>query len=295
MLPRFKTSIAIAVSCGLGLLPSALRAQSPGEVIARATAALDAAAPRAQSDPAHPIFHLTAPGQWMNDPNGPIYYHGNYHLFYQLDPFHADGSGPKYWGHVRSHDLVKWEPLPIALAPSTELGEAGVWSGCCTINGQGEPMIFYTSVTSEPAQTHAEQWAAIGDQDLITWRKCPENPILTEALHGGKKIYEWRDPFIFHCQNRTFLVAGGNLNKTEGGQAVVNIYEAQNADLKQWIYRGVLFQIPDVAARTVECPNFFNIGDDWVLLFSPYGQVQYYVGSFDVKTCRFQPRSHGTF
>ncbi len=256
-------------------------------------AALQAAAPRAQSDPARPVFHITAPAQWMNDPNGPIYHKGYYHVFYQLHPF-SDGDGPKYWGHVRSRDLVKWEPLPIALWPSTETGEAGVWSGCCAINGSGEPMIFYTSVAAgQSAQTHAEQWAAIGDKDLITWRKFPGNPVLSESLHGEKKIYDWRDPFIFRHGNRTFLVTGGNLNRARGGEAVVNIYEAENAGLTQWKYRGVLFQIPDAEARTAECPNFFSIGDRWVLLVSPYGKVQYYVGDFDAGTCRFAARARG--
>jgi hypothetical protein len=114
------------------------------------------AAPRAQADPARPIFHVTALAQWINDPNGPIHYKGFYHLFYQLHPF-SDQSGPKYWGHVRSRDLAKWEPLPIALWPSSEAGEAEVWSGCCTINGQGEPMIFYTSIVSgKSARTISE-------------------------------------------------------------------------------------------------------------------------------------------
>src|SRR5881394_2731857 len=106
-------------------------AELTNEAISRATAAIQAAIPRAQSDPARPIFHVTAPAQWVNDPNGPIYYRGHYHLFYQLHPF-SDRSGPKYWGHARSRDLAKWEPLPIALAPSTEAGEAEIWSGCCT-------------------------------------------------------------------------------------------------------------------------------------------------------------------
>src|SRR5690349_15837848 len=84
------------------------RAENTNSAIARATAAVEAAVLRAQADPAHPIFHVTSPAQWMNDPNGPIFYKGYYHLFYQLHPF-SDGSGPKYWGHVRSRDLAKWE------------------------------------------------------------------------------------------------------------------------------------------------------------------------------------------
>ncbi len=229
----------------------------------------------------------------MNDPNGPIFYKGWYHLFYQLHPF-SDGDGPKYWGHVRSRDLVKWEPLPIALWPSSELDETGVWSGCCTINGRGEPMIFYTSVArGRPALTHAEQWAAIGDDDLINWRKSPANPVLSEALHAGTKIYDWRDPFIFKDRNRTFMVMGGNLNRAKGGEAVVNIYEAENPGLTQWKYRGVLFKLPDASARTAECPNFFKLGERWVLFVSPYGKVQYFIGDFDAAACRFEARTRG--
>jgi beta-fructofuranosidase len=275
------------------LLPLAARGELTNAAIARATAAIAAAAPRAQSDPARPIFHVTAPAQWINDPNGPIFYKGFYHLFYQLNPF-SDESGPKYWGHVRSRDLVKWEPLTVALWPSTEAGEAEVWSGCCTINGLMQPMIFYTSIApGKSAQDHAEQWAAIGDDDLIRWRKSPDNPVLTEALHGGTKIYDWRDPFVFHDKKKTFLVTGGNLNRAAGGHATVNIYEAENAGLTQWKYRGVLFEDTDPSARTAECPNFFELGDQWVLFMSPYGKVRYYVGDFDETTCRFRPRTRG--
>lgn len=275
------------------LPPLCSSGEPANEAIVRATAAVEAATPRAQADPARPIFHVAASAQWINDPNGPIYYKGFYHLFYQLHPF-SDQSGPKYWGHVRSRDLAKWEPLPIALWPSSEAGEAEVWSGCCTINGLGKPMIFYTSIApGKSAQTHAEQWAAIGDDDLIRWRKSPANPVLSEALHGGKKIYDWRDPFVFRDKNRTFMVTGGNLNQAKGGQAVVNIYEAENAGLTQWKYRGVLFNDPDSAAPTAECPNFFKLGDRWVLFVSPSGKVQYFVGDFDATTCRFQAHTRG--
>ena len=273
------------------LLPLDSRGERAGEALARATAAVEAAAPRAQADPARPIFHVTAPAQWINDPNGPIFHKGSYHLFYQLHPF-SDASGPKYWGHVRSRDLAKWEHLPIALAPSGDAGETEIWSGCCTINGLGLPMCFYTSIgPDKPAFDHADQWAAIGDDDLIRWHKSPANPVLSEALHGGRKIYDWRDPFIFHDKKKTFLVTGGHMAKDR--QAAVNIYEAENPELTRWKYRGVMFQHPDAGAPTVECPNFFKLGDEWVLFVSPYGKVQYFVGEFDAGTCRFRPRTRG--
>lgn len=281
--------LALAIS----LSPPTARTQTTNDLFARATAALQASTPRAQADPAHPIFHVASPAQWMNDPNGPIYYKGVYHLFYQLNPF-SDESGPKYWGHVSSRDLIKWEHLPIALCPSPELGESEIWSGCCTINGRGQPLIFYTSIApGRSAMDHAEQWAATSDDALIQWHKSLANPVLSEALHGERKVYDWRDPFVFHAAGKTFLVTGGNLNQAKGGQAVVNVYEARNPELTQWTYRGILFQHPDAEARTVECPNFFQLGNQWVLLMSPYGKVQYFMGDFNVATCRFQPRSRG--
>jgi beta-fructofuranosidase len=268
---------------------TASRGETADEALVRAAAAVQAAEPRAQADPARPIFHVMTPAQWMNDPNGPIFYKGYYNLFYQLHPF-SDQDGPKYWGHVRSRDLVKWEHLPIAIAPSGDKGEEAIWSGSCTINGLGQPMIFYTSIAKgKSAFDHAEQWAATSDGTMIHWQKSPANPVLSEALHGDTKIYDWRDPFVFHEGKRTFLVAGGHLEQK--GQAAVNIYEAQSAALTNWIYRGVLFHIPD--APTAECPNFFKLGDQWVLFVSPYGKVEYFIGDFDSNSCRFTARSRG--
>jgi beta-fructofuranosidase len=283
------TRIPYLALLAIVLWSSIARGQNTNQAVAQATAAMAAATPRAQSDPAHPAFHVTSPAQWMNDPNGPIFYKGYYHLFYQLTPF-SDESGIKYWGHVRSRDLVKWEPLPIALWPSTELGEESIWSGCCTVNGDGKPMAFYTSIgQGKSAFDQAVQWAATSDDNLITWQKSPANPVLPEAVNGATKIYDWRDPFVFHDGNKTFLVAGGHMAKT--GDAAVNLYEAQNAGLTKWVYRGVLFHVPD--APTAECPNFFKLGDQWVLFVSPYGKVQYFVGAFDEATYRFHPHSHG--
>jgi sucrose-6-phosphate hydrolase SacC (GH32 family) len=263
------------------------------DAIAKAIASVDKARPRAEADPSKPIFHITAPANWINDPNGPIFHGGFYHMFYQHNPY-GDNWGHMHWGHVRSRDLVKWEHLPIALWPSLETGEEHVFSGCTAINGRGQPLIFYTSIKKGKSATDfAEQWAAAGRQDLLKWQKHSANPVLTESLHGETKIYDWRDPFVFQHQDRTFMVLGGNLNRGKGGQAIVALYEAQSKDLTAWKYHGILFTHPDEKVPNIECPNFFPLDGKFVLVVSPHGKVQYFVGDFDLATYKFKPEKRG--
>src|SRR5215207_181910 len=76
-------------------------------------------------EPYRPQYHYSPPCRWMNDPNGMVYYEGEYHLFYQFNPVDSV-PGPMHWGHAVSSDLVHWETLPIALYPD-EIGP--IWSG----------------------------------------------------------------------------------------------------------------------------------------------------------------------
>ncbi|MEO8426233.1 MAG: glycoside hydrolase family 32 protein [Verrucomicrobiota bacterium] len=264
------------------------------DAITRAMASDAEAAPRAEADPSRPIYHFRPPANWMNDPNGPIYHKGYYHMFYQHNPY-GDQWGNMHWGHARSRDLVRWEHLPIALWPSKEAGEEHVFSGCALINPQRQPMIFYTSIAQgKSASEYAEQWVATGDSSLIHWQKNPANPVLSEALHGSLKIYDWRDPFFFQHQENSYLVLGGHVNQGKDARGVVNLYQATNRELTQWKYVGVLFSHPDSQVKNIECPNFFKLGKRWVLVISPHGPVQYFVGDFDVATHQFKSVQRGT-
>lgn len=270
------------------LLQSAMAGERE-ELLAKAQKSLEAQAAKVKDDPARPVYHVLPPAYWMNDPNGPIWHNGYYHLFYQHNPY-GDGWGNMHWGHVRSKDLVHWEHQPIALWPSKSQGEEHVFSGSATVNGKGELMLFYTSIGNRAP----EQWAAMPeDKDLVRWKKHAKNPLLTEKLHGETKVHEWRDPFIFRHGNGVYLVFGGNLNASQGGQAVVLVYRAENEELTEWKYLGVLFQHPDKEVKNIECPLFFPLAGKWVLIVSPHGPVQYFVGDLDGETMTFKPSQRG--
>ena len=89
------------------------------------------------------------------------------------------------------------------------------------------------------------------------------------------------------------MVLGGNLNHGKGGQAIVNLYEAANEDLTAWKYHGVIFTHPDPKVPNIECPNFFPLDGKFVLIISPHGKVQYFVGDFDLSAYKFKADKQG--
>ncbi|HOK66537.1 MAG TPA: glycoside hydrolase family 32 protein [Anaerohalosphaeraceae bacterium] len=260
----------------------------PNPAVIRAMESMLARVPEAAADPTRPAYHFSAPAQWMNDINGVLHYKGFYHIFYQFNPY-SDQWGTMHWGHARSRDLVHWEHLPIALWPSREKGEEHVFSGCLTLNAANQPIIFYTSI----GHPLPEQWAALGSEDLLVWEKYAGNPILKMDNHGGLSIEEWRDPFVFRAHGKTYLVLGGRLPAGEGSPAAAFLYEARQDDLLTWAYRGILFRHPDPKLHSIECPNFFPLDGRFVLLISPYGPVEYFVGDFDAKQGTFRAHRRG--
>jgi beta-fructofuranosidase len=246
--------------------------------IQKATLALKTAIPEAENDPYRPRYHFTAPANWMNDPNGTIYHNGEYHLFYQLNPY-SDRWGHIHWGHARSTDLVCWEHLPIALAPQQELNERHCFSGSCVIH-KGTPIIIYTKISDLSIALKgvwgAEQWIATGDPHLIHWTKHPDNPILSQEIHKRHKVINWRDPYVWEQDGSWYMVIAGNYL----GEWFGSVFIYKSPDLLDWSFAGRLYRGNNKLGRIWECPNYFPLGDRHVLVVSPLNQVIYSVGDF---------------
>ena len=259
------------------------------ERLGPAMASMQAAIPLAAADPERPIYHFRPPANWTNDPNGTIYYKGWHHLFYQLNPT-APRAGNQHWGHARSRDLVNWEHLPIAIAPSSERGERAIFSGGAITGRDGRVRLFYTSI----GHSMPQQWMAVPrDDDLIAWDKPSFNPVLTLDVHGATEVSQWRDPFLFRESGRTYMVLGGNVNNSRGGGGVTLLYRATNSQLTRWDYVGVLHRYHDRQIWNIECPNFFKLGDKWILIVSPQQPCEYFIGEVDLSKPRFVPGVHG--
>jgi beta-fructofuranosidase len=252
--------------------------------------AVRAAIPLAEADPERPVYHFHPPANWNNDPNGTIFHNGWHHLFYQHNPF-GSNWGHMHWGHARSRDMVDWHHLPIALWPSLEKGEEHVFSGGAIKGDDGRVRLLYTSI----GRRDPEQWLAVpADDELIAWEKHPRNPVATLKLHGSKRVFEWRDPFLFRERGQVYMVCGGNANDMRrGGAAQVQLYRAARPDLSEWKHLGAVFEHRDQRCSNIECPNLFRLGTKWVLIISPHRPCEYFIGDLDLACVRFVPETRG--
>lgn len=218
-----------------------------------------------KNDPHRPQYHFLPPANWMNDPNGLIQWRGQYHLFYQYNP-DSPWHHKIHWGHAVSRDLVHWEHLPVALAPTPHGPDAdGCWSGCA-INGNGVPTIFYSGVFPQSVCM-----ATSIDDQLIEWQKYEQNPVIARVPDGidAGDPWEFRDPYVWREEDTWYMLMGTRI-VNEGG--AILLYRSQN--LTEWEYLHVLIKgdrnrfTPFWTGTIWECPNLVKIGDRHVLIVS---------------------------
>ena len=281
---------------------------SYSEILAQANEAVARTAAKIAGDRQRPVYHLTTAANWINDPNGPCYHDGYWHMFFQHNPYIAD-FGPMSWGHARSRDLAHWEHCPIALMPTPGgYDGAGCWSGSVVIH-EGAPTMIYSAVADMRLWNVADdippserqripqgyydeflleidqetQCVATSGDGMQTWEKHPSNPVIP-ALPAGMDLIGFRDPYLWReADGRWYMLLGSGI-KGRGGAALLY----RSADLLDWEYLNPLY-IGDPAESGVnwECPNFLDFGAKRMLVVSPHGRPIYWLGEYSER--RFRP------
>jgi len=240
----------------------------------------------------------------MNDPNGPIYFGGRYHMFHQYNPYGATW-GNMHWAHATSPDMVHWQHEGIALVPTPGGPDSdGVFSGSAVVD-ENKVAVIYTGVAPPSSDSDAtlrdgvHTWretqclAIAQDEDLRTWNKIPE-PIIAKPP-AGLEVTGFRDPALWHEANKWMLILGSGV-RGKGG--MILLYSS--TDLRNWTYLHPLMEGSSNKSTSVnpvdtgemwECPDFFPLGDKHVLLISTMGKVCWKVGTYADQ--RFTPEKEG--
>lgn len=257
---------------------------------------------QAEEDYWRPRYHVAPPIHWMNDPNGFCFFKGEYHLFYQHHPFSSDWDDI-HWGHVKSADLVHWNDLPIALAPSEDYDKDGCFSGSAIVK-DGNLYLIYTGNqwTGNNRDTDLVQVQCLAvSTDGIRFDKWLENPIISEVPSGNIHPYHFRDPKVWMHDDKYFCVLGSRTVEQWG-----QILLYSSTDLMNWEFCGIPAQGCEIdnSGYMWECPDIFQLGGYDVLVMSPQGmkpdgdkfhnlhQAGYMLGKLDYHTSKFE---HGPF
>lgn len=235
------------------------------------------------SEPWRPQFHFTPAAHWMNDPNGLVYYAGEYHLFYQYYPY-ASKWGPMHWGHAVSTDLIRWTQLPTALFPDAN---GSIFSGSAVIDEnntagfQTGPEKAMVAIFTHDSPSGQVQSIAYSNDKGRSWTKFPGNPVIPNP-----GIADFRDPKVFWHE------ATGKWVLSLAAHDRVLFYGSPN--LKTWSLLSEFGVGHGSHVGIWECPDLFPLNVDgggtqkWVLLVSvnngaPAGGsgTQYFLGDFD--------------
>ncbi len=216
-------------------------------------------------------LHLKAPGNWINDPNGFIYYQGKYHLFYQYFPY-APVWGTMHWGHAVSDDLIHWEHLGVALFPTRYEDANGCFSGSA-IEHDGKMALYYTGihynqVNAENIHVDSKDYDAsqlmISSEDGFHFDNFRGKrvivPKIEDTENGDRK--DTRDPKVWKDGDCFYMVLGSTY-KGETGRAL--FYKSE--DGRNWNYVSQFRS--ERFGKTLECPDIFKIGDSYVFVGSP--------------------------
>ena len=236
---------------------------------------------RFANDPYRPLYHYTSPGAQLKDPTGPIFWEGEYHLFYGTNPYGGyDDTRRAHWGHTVSDDLVHWKDWPMALGPTPDGPDRlGCFSGGSII-WNGTPTLFYYGNPDGIC-------IATSTDGLWTWQKHPGNPIVPHYPDENPRVF---DPCVWQEGDKWYALSGGRIGRGSSEGSTDTAFVFQSSDFLNWEYLGLFYGPGEENDCAV--PDFFPLGDTHMLLFASHKRgVQYYIG--DYAAGRFQPERHG--
>lgn len=220
-------------------------------------------------------IHLKSPKNWINDPNGFIYYKGMYHLFYQHFPFEPRW-GTMYWGHAVSKDLTNWEHKDIALFPTKFEDQNGCFSGSA-IEHEGSLYLYYTGVhytKVNPEDIHhylddgfESSQMVITSEDGMHFDNFHDKKVIIppiEDVEIGDKT-QTRDPKVWRGKDAWYMVIG---SKTPDNSGKLIFYKSDN--LLDWEYVNSASGDRELGWMW-ECPDYFETEGGKVLVMSPMG------------------------
>lgn len=195
-----------------------------------------------------PTFHITGETGWINDPNGLIYYNGQYHAFFQYYP-NDTKWGPMHWGHVVSDDLTNWKYLPVALTPGDDCDKNGCFSGSAIIHDQKLWLMYTGFIENQGGDTIRQVQCLAESADGITFKK--HGIVIGENhLPDGYAPCDFRDPKVWFHQDYFWCIVAAR--KIEGRGRIL-LYKSK--DLFNWEYVNDLFGT-DCAGTMIECPDY---------------------------------------
>ena len=195
-----------------------------------------------------PKYHITAPSNWINDPNGLIKFNGRYHIFYQYHPYSLVW-GPMHWGHVVSDDLLHWEQLPIALTPGDEFDKDGCFSGTCIIKDNRLYVIYTGFIFNEDPEKIIQQQCLAYSDDGIHFTKAGLI-IGKDNLPKEFASNDFRDPSVYLDEDKYVLLVASRRIDGRG-----NILRYESKDLYHWEY--ITNILPsDSDGTMIECPDY---------------------------------------
>ena len=239
-----------------------------------------------------PLSHITPSKGWINDPNGFIYFKGEYHLFAQHNPYKTEW-GPMHWLHFVSKDLVNWKEVGVALKPDAPYDkEYGCFSGSSIVKDDKLYVLYTGALYGRQVQCLAIS------EDGYSFQKYSKNPIIGEKeLPKGYLIQDFRDPKVFEKDGVYYVLLAARHKK---GYSSILLYKSK--DLMEYKYVGVIKSFDNLTDDgMVECPDIIYQGDKCALIYSLQNArnegekfqnrftIAYQVGKIDLAKAKFTP------